>query len=58
MTGDGKAIKITLGINEECVDSRSLRRHKRKALVKKKKKKEEELRGRGNGTLLERKEKE
>lgn len=41
MTGDGKAIKITLGINEECVDSRSLRRHKRKALVKKKKKKEE-----------------
>lgn len=57
MTGDGKAIKITLGINEECVDSRSLRRHKRKALVKKKKK-EEELRGRGNGTLLERKEKE
>lgn len=44
MTGDGKAIKITLGINEECVDSRSLRRHKRKALVKKEKKKEEELR--------------
>lgn len=37
MTGDGKAIKITLGINEECVDSRSLRRHKRKALAKEKK---------------------
>lgn len=53
MTGDGKAIKITWGINEESVDSRSLRRHKKKALVKKK-----ELRGKVNGTLLERKEKE
>lgn len=52
MIGHGEALKIIWGINDESIDSRSLKRHTRKELVKKK------LRGKVNGTLLERKEKE
>lgn len=44
--GGGDALKIIWGVNYESIDSRSLRRHKKKAVVKTTK------RGKVNGTLL------